>query len=274
MGIARKQIMANSYLMSANPLVKKLQRIEETDEQNSCTYAGISRKLIIFTAMVVVGILLNLVLKLSGTPITVKEGITVTSGQAAFLGISALIMIICPFLSAFFIGTIPVTGSLFCVATGYVLSWVAGTFGGEYAATIRLALVLTAAIVLTMSYLYKSGIVRVGDKLKTVLFTFIFSSIIAGILMIIGLLIPATRSFVAQLATNPLLNIGISVIYVIIGCLFLVVDFETIDRVVAGELPKKYEWLAAYSLAFSVIWLYFKILDLLLRLKGSSSKNN
>ena len=265
--------MANSYLLSANPIVKKLQRIEEHDEKNCCTYAGISRKLIIFTAMVVAGVLLNLVMKFTGSTITV-EGVTVTKGQMAFLAVSALIMLVCPFLSVFLTGTIPVTGSLFCVATGYVLSWLGGTFGGEYAATIRLALVLTAAIVLTMAYLYRSGLVRVGNRIKTVIFTFVFSSLIAGILLFIGSLIPATRGFVTALAQNPLLNIGISVIYVIIGSLFLVVDFETIDRVVAEELPKKYEWLAAYSLAFSVIWLYFKILDLLLKLKGSSSRKN
>ena len=265
--------MANSYFMSANPIVKKLQHIEERDEGNSCTYAGISRKLIIFTAMVVAGVLLNLVLKFTGSTITV-EGVTVTKGQAFFLVVSAIIMLVCPFLSVFITRTIPVTGSMFCIATGYVLSWAGGTFGGEYAATIRLALVLTAAIVISMAYLYRSGLVRIGNKLRTVLFTFILSSIVGGLLMFIGFLIPATRNFVLEVAQNPLLNIGISAIYVVIGSLFLIVDFETIDRVVADELPKKYEWLAAYSLAFSVIWLYFKVLDLLLRLKGSSSKRD
>jgi len=264
--------MANSSVLSANPIVKKLQRIEERDDKNACTYAGISRKLIIFTAMVVAGVLLNLLLKFTGSTITV-EGITVTKAQMGFLAITAVIFLVCPFISIFFVGAIPVTGSLFCLATGYLLSWLGGTFGGEYAATIRLALILTAAIVLTMSYLYRSGIVRNTTRVRTIIFTLIFSILISSILIFIGYLIPATRSFVAQLAANPLLNIGVSAIYVVIGALFLVVDFETIDRVVADELPKKYEWLAAYSLAFSIIWLYFKVLELLLRLRGSSSKD-
>jgi len=260
--------MANSSVFSANPIVRKLQRIEERDDKNACTYAGISRKLIIFTAMVVAGVLLNLLLKFTGSTVTI-EGITVTKGQMAFLALSAVILLICPFISIFFVGAIPVTGSLFCLSTGYVLSWLGGTFGGEYAATIRLALILTAAIVLTMSYLYRSGLVRNGNKVRTIIFTLIFSMIITSIFVFIGLLIPATRGFVSELMANPLLNIGISAIYVVIGALFLVVDFETIDRVVADELPKKYEWLAAYSLAFSVIWLYFKVLDLLLRMRNS-----
>ena len=261
--------MANSSVLSANPIVRKLQRIEERDDKNACTYAGISRKLIIFTAMVVAGVLLNLLLKFTGSTITIDEGIVVTKGQMAFLALSGIILLICPFISIFFVSAIPVTGSLFCLATGYLLSWLGGTFGGEYAATIRLALILTAAIVLTMSYLYRSGIVRNGTKVRTIIFTLIFSMLITSIFIFIGFLIPATRNFVGQLMANPLLNIGVSAIYVVIGALFLVVDFETIDRVVSEELPKKYEWLAAYSLAFSVIWLYFKVLDLLLRLRES-----
>jgi uncharacterized YccA/Bax inhibitor family protein len=264
--------MAKSGILSANPIVRKLQNVKEHDDQNCCTYAGISRKLIIFTAMVVAGVLMNLLLKFTGSTVTI-EGITVTKGQMAFLALAGVIMLICPFISIFFVGAIPVTGSLFCMATGYVLSWAGGTFGGEYAATIRLALILTAAIVLTMSYLYRSGIVRNGNKVRTVVFTLVFSMVIGGILVFIGALIPATRNFVGQLMTNPLLNIGISAVYVVIGALFLIVDFETIDRVVADELPKKYEWLAAYSLAFSIIWLYLKVLEMLLRLRGSSDKD-
>lgn len=263
---------ANSYYLSANPIVKKLQRIDQHDETNSCTYAGISRKLVLFSAMVVGGVLLNLLLKLTGAPVTVAEGVTVTSGQMAVLALCLAIMAICPFISVFITVTIPVTGSAFCAATGYMLSWLGGTFGGEYADAIRLSLVLTAIIVFVMAFLYYRGIVRAGNKLRTVMYTLLFSSIICGFFIAIAALIPATRSFAMQIVASPLLNIGFSLIYIVIGALFLAVDFDTIDRVVAEDLPKKYEWLAAYSLAFSVIWLYFKVLDLVLRLRGSSNK--
>ena len=87
------------------------------------------------------------------------------------------------------------------------------------------------------------------------------------------ILIPGTRPFVTSLKANMIINIGGSVIYIIIATLFLLVDFDTIRRTVDDGLPKKYEWWASFGLAFSVIWLFFKILELISKLKGSKSKS-
>ena len=72
------------------------------------------------------------------------------------------------------------------------------------------------------------------------------------------------------LMDNAVINIGASVLMVIIASLFLLVDFDTIKHAVDDELPKKYEWYAAFGLAFSVIWLFFKILELLGKAKGNN----
>jgi uncharacterized YccA/Bax inhibitor family protein len=69
-----------------------------------------------------------------------------------------------------------------------------------------------------------------------------------------------------------LINIGGSILYVLIASLFLLVDFDTIRRAVDDGLPKKYEWWASFGLAFSVIWLFFKILELLSKLKKFNKK--
>ena len=49
-------------------------------------------------------------------------------------------------------------------------------------------------------------------------------------------------------------------------------DFGEIDRCVKGGYPKNTEWYAAFGLTFTVIWLYMKILDLLMRVV--SQKNS
>ncbi|MBQ6672646.1 MAG: Bax inhibitor-1/YccA family protein, partial [Spirochaetales bacterium] len=79
------------------------------------------------------------------------------------------------------------------------------------------------------------------------------------------------RGFVSALAQNSLLNIVAGVIMVAIAALFLLVDFDEIKRSVDEDLPKKYEWSAAFGLAFGVIWLFFKILELLGRIRGNKS---
>ena len=49
--------------------------------------------------------------------------------------------------------------------------------------------------------------------------------------------------------------------------------FDTIDHVVNDKLPKKYEWQAAFGLSFTILWLYLKVLDLLITIAGNNNKD-
>ncbi|MBO4424290.1 MAG: Bax inhibitor-1/YccA family protein [Spirochaetales bacterium] len=263
----------NSFLMGTNPIIRKLARIEETDSENSCSYAGISTKLLYFMVMVMAGILLNAIMggRWGGEVIktdSIEKLLTVN--EVIAVGIAALVLIISPILASLIKVTIPVTGALFCASTGFVISWAGSTFGKEYAQTIWLALIITAIVVMVMGFLYFSGKVQVTKKFRTMLITLFITAIGASLLGVIGSLIPATRGFVTGLMDNAVINIGASVLMVIIASLFLLVDFDTIKHAVDDELPKKYEWYAAFGLAFSVIWLFFKILELLGKAKGNN----
>lgn len=260
------------FLMGTNPIIRKLSRIEETDSEHSCSYAGISTKLLYFMLMVLAGVLLNVIMGSRwGGEVVQIEGITkvVTKNEIIALVIAFLVMVVSPILATFIKITIPVTGALFCASTGFVISWAGSAFGKEYAQTIWLALIVTAIVVMVMGFLYFSGRVQVTKKFKTMLIVLILTSVFVSILGFILSLIPATRGFVQSMMGNAVINIGASVLMVIIASLFLLVDFDTIKHSVDDELPKKYEWYAAFGLAFSVIWLFFKILELLAKLKGN-----
>ena len=260
------------FLMGTNPIIRKLSRIEETDSEHSCSYAGISTKLLYFMLMVLAGVLLNVIMGSRwGGEVVQIESITkvVTKNELIALVIAFLVMVVSPILATFIKITIPVTGALFCASTGFVISWAGSAFGKEYAQTIWLALIVTAIVVMVMGFLYFSGRVQVTKKFKTMLIVLILTSVFVSILGFILSLIPATRGFVQSMMGNAVINIGASVLMVIIASLFLLVDFDTIKHSVDDELPKKYEWYAAFGLAFSVIWLFFKILELLAKLKGN-----
>ncbi|MBQ3829315.1 MAG: Bax inhibitor-1/YccA family protein [Spirochaetales bacterium] len=260
------------FLMGTNPIIRKLSRIEETDSEHSCSYAGISAKLLYFMLMVLAGVLLNVIMGSRwGGEVVQIESITkvVTKNEIIALVIAFLVMVVSPILATFIKITIPVTGALFCASTGFVISWAGSAFGKEYAQTIWLALIVTAIVVMVMGFLYFSGRVQVTKKFKTMLIVLILTSVFVSILGFILSLIPATRGFVQSMMGNAVINIGASVLMVIIASLFLLVDFDTIKHSVDDELPKKYEWYAAFGLAFSVIWLFFKILELLAKLKGN-----
>ncbi len=266
--------VTDAYFFRENPIIRKLAMVEETDADNSCTYAGICRKLIYFMVMVFIGVAVEMLLKtkLGGTVLE-AEGLRMTSGEIIVLVIMALSLVISPILAMLIKVTIPVTGALFCLSTGYVVTWAGTNFGKEYSSSIILAIILTAIVVSVMALLYFTGKIHVTQRLRTVLLALILTSIFGGLLTFILFLIPGTRPFVTSLQGNMVINIGGSVIYIIIATLFLLVDFDTIRRSVDDELPKKYEWWAAFGLAFSVIWLFFKILELLAKLRGSKSKS-
>lgn len=274
---------ASSHLLAQNPVIRKLAKIREYGSENACTYKGITAKLVFFLLVTAAGVGLAVFMKFTGVfagelifdqPLY-EEGtpVLIYANEMLYVLIAGVISIITPLLAVFIKATIPVTGTLFCAAIGYLLAWLATTFADQYLAPVLLALVITLIIVFTMGFLYGMGIIKVTSKVKTFIITAMITVCVGSLLVFIGSLIPFTRGIVAQLAANPVLSIGGSAIMVVVGTLFLLVDFDTIRECVENGLPKKYEWYAAYGLAFSVIWLYFKVLDLVLKIMGKSRSN-
>ena len=66
--------------------------------------------------------------------------------------------------------------------------------------------------------------------------------------------------------------IGLDLLGILLASLFLVSDFSMIDSCVKEGYPKEYEWSAAFGLVFTVLWLYLRILELIIRLTGDSKK--
>ena len=262
---------STGFLLNSNPMIRRLSRVQETDAENCCTFSGIKIKLLYFMVMLFIGIALNVYMagKWGGDLILLEEqGVIIATHEAIAVVIAALLLIVSPILAALIRITIPVSGALFCFSTGFVISW-AGKFGKEYSSTIWLALIITAIVVTVMGFLYFSGRIVITKKFRTMLIVLLLTSIGTSLIGFILALIPATKSFVAAFADNALINILSSVLMVVIASLFLLVDFDEVKRAVDDELPKKYEWSAAFGLAFGVIWLFFKILELLGKVKGS-----
>lgn len=266
----------SNHLLNENPIIKKLSKINEYGSETACTYKGIALKLLFFVLFTALGVGLCVFMKMTGAfggELVMNEPIyedgspvVIYSNEFIYVAIAGIVSFIAPLLATFIRPTIPVTGTLFCASIGFLLAWLATTFADQYLAPVLLALVITLILVFTMGFLYGMGIVRVTQKMKTFIMTAMITVCIGSLLVFIGSLIPFTRGLVGQLMANPVLSIGGSLLMVIIGTLFLLVDFDTIRECVDNGLPKKYEWYASFGLAFSVIWLYLKVLDLLLKI--------
>jgi len=177
--------------------------------------------------------------------------------------------LICELVGIFARRTIPVTGTVYSASQGYLISFIVFKVLNGYEYLGFEALLLTVAVVLVMSWLYSSGLVKVNKKFRTVLLTLMLGSVGVGLLGFIGTLIPATRPFVQTMMQNSAISIAVDVVGLMIAALFLISDFTVIDECVQQGYPKQYEWSAAFGLVFTVIWIYLKILDLLMQIVGN-----
>lgn len=263
-----------STLLASNPVMRRLDKVDEYTDDNAATFGGITGKTIFFLLFSVVGIFLQLILgkylaggQLFNLNIKGFEVSLYMYEIFALLG-ATLLAIVFQLLAFFARGTTPVTGALYCVTQGYIISFLVFKVlrGFEYLGA--LALLITMLIVVVMAVLYSTGIIRVTKKFKMVMLTLFITVIAVSLFTFIGSLIPFTQPMVAALRQNFVLSIVFGVIFIIIAALFLICDFNTIDHVVNDRLPKKYEWQAAFGLSFTVLWLYLKVLDLIITIAG------
>lgn len=264
-------------LFRSNPILSRMGKITEQSETNAATYAGIAGKTSFFLAITLVGMIAHLLVSaaMANEPVwqTVeiykKFTVALTMKETMIVGAVLVLGLACELLGIFMRKTIPVTGTLYAASQGYVISFLVFKVLHGYEYLGLEALLLTVAVVAVMSWLYASGIIKADKKFRTVLLSLLIGSIGVGALTFIGSLIPATRPFVQAIMQNPALSIGLDLIGLVIAALFLISDFTMIDNCVKEKYPRDFEWAAAFGLVFTVIWIYLKILDLLMQLTDS-----
>ena len=64
-----------------------------------------------------------------------------------------------------------------------------------------------------------------------------------------------------------LFSIGLSLVIVGIAALNLVLDFDYIDSGIRQGAPAQMEWLGAFGLMVTLVWLYVEMLRLLSKLR-------
>ena len=264
--------------LSSNPVMRRLDSVDETSDSAAASYGGITLKTIYFLLFSIVGIFVQLILQntlATGNTFRLNyEGfkVDIFYGEAIALVVAVVLAIVFQIMAFFARKTTPVTGALYSITQGYIISFLIFTILGAYDMEYlgALALLITMLIVIIMAVLYSTGIIRVTQKFKLVLTVLFFTVVAVSLFTLIGYFVPFTRGIVTDIRQNFGFSVGFGIIFIIIASLFLICDFDTIDHVVNDKLPKKYEWQAAFGLSFTVLWLYLKVLDLIITIAGHS----
>ncbi|MFD2348840.1 Bax inhibitor-1/YccA family protein [Nonomuraea ferruginea] len=59
------------------------------------------------------------------------------------------------------------------------------------------------------------------------------------------------------------LAIVFSVAMILLGCFFLLLDFDSVEQGVKQGAPEKFAWQCAFGLTLSLVWIYIEMLRLI-----------
>lgn len=179
-----------------------------------------------------------------------------------FGGIAGFILY---FVTIFNLRIASITAPLYALCEGFVLGGASAIFELSYPGIAMQAVALTFGTLFCMLMGYKSGRFRLSEKMKLGLFAAvggIFAVYFVGwIMSFFGAQIPLIHG------SGPV-GIGFSLLVVIVAAVFLLIDFELIERFAQQGSPKYMEWYGAMALMVTLIWLYLEILILLSKLRG------
>jgi uncharacterized YccA/Bax inhibitor family protein len=157
--------------------------------------------------------------------------------------------------------TVPV----YAILEGLFLGAISAFFNSRFPGIVIQAVSLTFGTLFAMLFAYKTGLIRATEKFKLgviaatggiavfYLITFIVSMFGVDMSMIWG---------------NGLFSIGLSIFIVVIAALNLVLDFDFIEKGAEAGAPKYMEWVGAFSLLVTLIWLYIEFLRLLSKINS------
>lgn len=117
-----------------------------------------------------------------------------------------------------------------------------------------------------MLFLYERKIIRVTDKLRSIVFA------ATGAIFLMYLASWILSFFGVQMGflhdSGPL-GIGISLFVIAVAAFNLLLDFDMVEQY-AGRMEKYMEWYCGFAVLVTLVWLYMEILRLLAKTRDWS----
>lgn len=189
-------------------------------------------------------------------------------GHTDFLSIATIVCFVVAFILGVVIPFFPKTSQylapIYAFAEGVIISFLSATFEAKFPGIVLPAVSITFLCLLVMLFCYKTKLIRATETFRTVL-------LLSGLAIIVFYFIAFIASFFFNfkisyfyLSADPF-SIALNVFIAVIASLFLILDFDFIERATNNFAPKYFEWYGAFGLIVTLFWLYLEILRLLAR---------
>jgi uncharacterized YccA/Bax inhibitor family protein len=159
-----------------------------------------------------------------------------------------------------------ITAPIYALLEGLILGGVSAMLELRFHGIAIQAVALTFGVLIAMLLAYRSGLIKVTDKLRLGIVAatggiavFYFLQFILGFFHV---------HFLSVVNGATPIGIGFSLLVVGIAALNLVLDFDLIEQGVRYGAPKYMEWYSAFALMITLVWLYFEILRLLAKIRS------
>ncbi|MEV0823485.1 Bax inhibitor-1/YccA family protein [Nonomuraea rubra] len=170
---------------------------------------------------------------------------------------AAIVALVLGLIVSFTMSTNPALILGYAVAEGVFLGKISFVFNGMASGIVLQAVLGTAFAFGAVLTVYALRIVRVTPKLVK----FVIAAAIAAVgLMLVNLLVGLFNDGGLGLRTDSPLGWIFSVAMILLGCFFLLLDFDSIEQGVKQGAPEKFAWQCAFGLTLSLVWIYLEIL--------------
>jgi len=159
----------------------------------------------------------------------------------------------------------PVTAPIYAALEGLFIGAISALAESRFPGIVLQAVGLTFGTLFALLGAYRSGLIKATENFKLGVCAatggIMLIYLATFILGMFGVSIPFIHG-------SGLFGIGFSAFVVVIAALNLVLDFDFIENGADAGAPKYMEWLGAFGLMVTLVWLYIEILHLLMKLRS------
>ncbi|WP_088041010.1 Bax inhibitor-1/YccA family protein [Bacillus sp. EAC] len=159
----------------------------------------------------------------------------------------------------------PITTPIYAAVEGILIGNISAVYEATYGMIVLQAVLLTIAIIAGTLICYATGIVKVTQRFRSIVFGLTLGVFIFYLLTMVLHLFHVPVPFIHQ--SGPL-GLVVSLAILIIASLNLFLDFDLITTSVSQGAPKQFEWYCAFGLLVTIIWIYIEALRFISKLRN------
>ena len=148
----------------------------------------------------------------------------------------------------------------YALLEGVVLGYISRLYEEQFSGIVLQAILATVVVFAVMLFLYASRIIKVTEKLRSIIVGATVGILAFYALSLIGLLFGWNMPLVWD--SGPW-GILFSVVVAGIAAFNLLLDFSLIENGVRSNAPTWMNWFAAMGLIVTIVWLYLEVLRLI-----------